>query len=165
MGYLNSMAFRIMKTRNLQPGITPLQPSLAREEVLDALLTVVDAEGGDYIEEWNWKASSRGSYRWSADGPQSFTPTSARISGEDIDKLCREVVDSCWQEYNPGVYEELSRVGRKGGRKSKRPPIYTASILDAHLGKSKKQQAADIGCSESTVAKLRAKHPFYHPGA
>jgi len=165
MGYLNAMAFRIMKTRDLQPAITPLQPSLAREEVLEALLTVVDAEGGEYIEAWNWKASSRGSYRWTADGPQRFTPTSARISGEDIDKLCREVVDSCWQQYDSRVYEELSRVGRKGGRKSKRLPTYTPDALDAHLGRSKKQQAANLGCSERTVAKLRAKHPYYQPDA
>ncbi|MEV7528568.1 hypothetical protein [Agrococcus sediminis] len=80
-----------------------------------------------------------------------------------IDRTHRAATSAAFvlQEWSPEHKAVLAEKGRRGGQKSKRKPLHDPSLLDGLFGLSVREQAARLGLSKSTVARLRERHWFY----
>lgn len=74
-----------------------------------------------------------------------------RLGAADVARMSRSVASFALQEFDPEVYRRAAL----GGSRSRRPRVFAPSLLDGLEHLSRREAAAALGISESTVARLR----------
>ncbi|WP_143109867.1 hypothetical protein [Agromyces sp. CF514] len=77
------------------------------------------------------------------------------ISYATAERLSRSAAEYVSEMWDPAFYSKAAARGHSGGLKSRRGPKYTPSDLARVEGLTKAQAAVELGCSESTIARLR----------
>jgi cobalamin biosynthesis Mg chelatase CobN len=77
------------------------------------------------------------------------------ITYTEAEELAQDVAAFALNSWDPAFFTTAAERGRRGGQKSRRGKNYTQADLAAVEGLSKADAAAKLGCSESTIARLR----------
>jgi hypothetical protein len=167
LSFLVGLSYRLMKEHGDLP---PIGTTPGREEVSSELkdkyqeLVFQDAleAAGDYVVS---ELSNSGQWlptRTQGEGGRNrYKTTPGEVTYDDLWKLCRVAFSFAWDNWDHTYYEKLSKWGAKGGSISKPPKVFTPDMLDPHLGKTKNEQAKELGCSIPTIGRLRREHSYY----
>jgi hypothetical protein len=81
--------------------------------------------------------------------------TTGQVWDQWLMDVSRSAAALAWEDYRPEYMAERSAWGRTGGRKSKRPRVFTVDMLIPYAHLTRPEQMAKLKCSKSVIARLR----------
>jgi hypothetical protein len=154
MAYLTGMSYRIMR----EDGVAPTEPTTLRhirssapqvESVAERVWGRARRDGRAYISDE--QPSHRGSYRV---GSVTWAVASGYVSWSWLERQCDAAGRFAWKNYEADWMSKRSAAGHNGGKKSKRPAVFTWAHVEPYQHLTYGQQAIRVGCHVNTIKKI-----------
>jgi hypothetical protein len=151
--FLTSLALR---TLNDYEDLHPLDPDEEHDwEFYEAMAQNSSASLMDYDELVNVLFSA---CREAGYGDLTEESGPARLRASRMLERCEQQAAFALGVWTPDFMADLRARAIRGGENSKRPKIFTVEMLIPYLHLTRREQMKALGCSESTIKRLRREH-------
>lgn len=158
LGYLNALAFRVMR----EHGVAPTEPTTLRdvrssaphiETVSEMVWTAARKAGAAYLtDEMKPKrgVANRNGITWDI--------ATGYVTYDWLGQACDAAARFAWERYEADYQSKRSAAGHKGGKISKRGPQYTWANVEPYQHLTKGQQAIRLGVARKTITRIHQRH-------